>query len=121
MYSTKVLFVRHTFKSVFSLQGHSEALPYSHGALAVAVILASASLVPIVVVAVTRLFSGDRDGYVVDGYRDGYQPPIKRVATDASTLPMMTAVASDQKISDVEDERDQLRMADTEQNQPRNL
>ena len=97
-------------------------MPYSHGALAVAVILASASLVPIVVVAVTRLFSGDRG--IRRSSREGYQPPIKRVATDASTLPMMTAVASDQKISDVEDiadERDQLRMADTEQDQPRNL
>ena len=56
--------------------------------MVVAVGLATASLVPIVSVALSRIFvgaSGSDEG--------GYEAPIKRVATDASTLPMMTTVS----------------------------
>ena len=73
---------------VVIFQGKSVQLPYTTGAMVVAVGLATASLVPIVSVALSRIFvgaSGSDEG--------GYEAPIKRVATDASTLPMMTTVS----------------------------
>lgn len=104
-----------TYSAWSSAEGKSVQLPYTTGAMVVAVGLATASLVPIVSVALSRIFvgaSGSDEG--------GYEAPIKRVATDASTLPMMTTVASDQKLAPEDEEATSGLRVDIEDSQ-RNL
>jgi len=64
-------------------------LPYTSGAIGIAFVLAAASLVPIALIAVIRLFR------CVESDTTEYQGPIKRISTNASTIPMMAGSGGD--------------------------